>query len=379
MSDYLAFRQFHLLELLNSYQSDRGPIDRFVHIYFRHHRALGSKDRAYIAQEVYRAIRFGKLLDHFCTKPSDWSKRLSLLQTSDIENLQKKCPDNLEICQSIPAPLFSLLKANFDKATLHEQCRLINSNAPISLRVNALKGSREELLKQLPREFEAHLSLHAPCGIVLKKRESLFSLESFRSGWFELQDEGSQLIAEKIEAKPGDWVIDLCAGSGGKSLALAPRLEGKGQMFLGDIRPKALVEAKVRLKRAGVQNAQTLTSDHPTWRRLKTSADWVLTDVPCSGTGTLRRNPDMKEKIDESSIARLIALQREIVKKAIAFLKPGGRICYATCSLLKVENQSQVDYFCSHYNLELCLPIFQTLIVENGPDGFFAAVMKKKS
>lgn len=373
------FRRKHILQILETFDSGRGPLDRFIHLYYRQNRSLGSKDRAHIAQQVYRAVRYRELLNRFCRPSEAWAERLALFEQADLLTLQNQCGDDLATSESIPAPLFDLLRANFSEPILREQCRLINTPAPISMRANALKGDREELIQQLPAAYGARLSDHSPHGIVLKRREALFNLESFRAGWFELQDEGSQLIADQVKAKPGDWIVDYCAGSGGKTLAIAPRLGGSGQIFLGDIRPKALLEAKARLKRAGIQNAQTLPFDHHTWKQLKGRADWVLTDVPCSGSGTLRRNPDMKGKIDADTLNRLIKLQREIVQRALSFVKTGGKLCYATCSLLRAENCEQIEYFCSNFGLEVCQEPYQTNIVENGPDGFFATVLQKTS
>lgn len=371
------FRRKHILQILETFDGARGPLDRFVHLYFRQNRSLGSKDRAHIAQQVYQAVRYRELLNRFCRPSEAWAERLNLLEQSDLVSLKKRCKGDLAGSESIPAPLFDLLNATFDKPTLQEQCRLINTSAPIAMRVNALKGDRNQLMSLLPKEFGARFSNFSDSAIVLERREALFNLEIFRAGWFELQDEGSQLIASQVLAKPGDWVVDFCAGSGGKTLAIAPQLKKSGQIFLGDTRPKALLEAKSRLKRAGVQNAQVLSSEHAMWAKLKGRVDWVLTDVPCSGSGTLRRNPDMKEKIDGDAVKRLIQLQREIVQKALKLVKPGGKLCYSTCSLLKEENQDQIEYFCSQFGLKICYPFFQTLIVENGPDGFFAAVMQK--
>ncbi len=185
-----------------------------------------------------------------------------------------------------------------------------------------------------------------------------------------MQDEGSQLIAELIEAKSGDHVLDFCSGSGGKTLAFAPNMKGKGQIYLYDNRLWILQEARKRLRRAGVQNAQFALP--------RKKVDWVLADVPCSGTGTLRRNPEAKWKIDEKMIARLVQAQRAIVKEAFFYLKPGGKFVYATCSLLPEENEGQVSYFLKSYPLFL-ERVLKLLPEEEGMDGFFAAVFKKEN
>ena len=156
-------------------------------------------------------------------------------------------------------------------------------------------------------------------------------------------------------------------------------MAGKGQIYLHDIRPQALVQAKQRLKRAGVQNVQFLAPGHSKLPQLKKKMDWVLADVPCSGTGTLRRNPDQKWKIDAPMIERLIERQREIFEGAFAYVKPGGRLIYATCSLLAEENKLQVDYFLENDRAALEKEPLSLFPEEGGMDGFFAAVFRKKN
>lgn len=328
-----------------------------------------------IAQTAYTLVRYKQLLE--AHGASTWTERLSAYQTHSLKDLQAQFSNDLARCHSIPQHLFELLRRNFAPPILDAQCRAINASAPVSLRVNLLRGTREQLLDFLPKEFGARPSAHCATGIILQRREALFSLDLFRLGWFEMQDEGSQLLADQIFVRPGDCFIDLCAGSGGKSLAIAPKLGHKGQMFLGDIRPRSLLEAKHRLKRAAIQNAQCLERDHPTWKTLLHRADWVLADVPCSGSGTLRRNPDAKEKIDGALVTRCVALQKEIFEEALQYVKPGGHICYATCSLFREENQEQIEHFIQRFPVQLIGSPFQSLITENGPDGFFAAVFRK--
>ena len=191
-----------------------------------------------------------------------------------------------------------------------------------------------------------------------------------------MQDEASQQVAALVQAKPGDHVLDYCSGSGGKALAFAPAMDGKGQIYLHDIRAHILQEAKRRLKRAGVQNAQVLTTDK--LKPLKKKCDWVLVDAPCTGTGTLRRNPDMKWRFTGEMLQRLIGEQRTIFEKALSYLKPEGRIVYATCSILKEENSEQIAHFLKTYGLKLEDSPLQTLPEEGGMDGFFGAVLLRE-
>ena len=218
----------------------------------------------------------------------------------------------------------------------------------------------------------------SPYGILFSKREPLFSLPEFRDGFFEIpKDEGSQLVASLIQAKSGDQILDYCSGSGGKALAFAPGMGGKGQVYLHDIRLPALAQAKQRLKRAGVQNVQFLPPGHLKLPQLKNKMNWVLADVPCSGSGTLRRNPEMKWKIDQALLDRLTEEQRTIFGEALAYLHPEGKIVYATCSVLPEENLDQVKYFIDKFNLQLEGEPLSILPTEGGMDGFFAAVFRK--
>jgi 16S rRNA C967 or C1407 C5-methylase (RsmB/RsmF family) len=201
-------------------------------------------------------------------------------------------------------------------------------------------------------------------------------MEEFKNGLFEVQDEASQLVSFLLDAKPGQQVLDFCSGSGGKTLGFAHKLSARGQIYLHDIRDYVLGEAKKRLKRAGIQNAQVLYFNDPKKSRLKKTMDWVLVDAPCSGSGTLRRNPDMKWRFNPSSIENLEQEQRQIFTEALSYVKPGGKIIYATCSILPQENQDQVNYFLSKFPLKLLQAPLETFPVDGGMDGFFAAVFE---
>jgi 16S rRNA (cytosine967-C5)-methyltransferase len=225
--------------------------------------------------------------------------------------------------------------------------------------------------------YEISPCSHSPWGITFHKKINFFELSEFKEGLFEIQDEASQLTADLVAVEPKEKVLDFCAGSGGKTLAFAPKMQNSGQIYLHDIRLAVLSEAQKRLRRAGVQNAQLLLpTDERKKRMLKEKMDWVLVDVPCSGTGTLRRNPDMKWKLDLSLIERLVAEQRQIFEQALSFLRPGGHIVYATCSILPQENQEQISFFQEKFKLELSKPPFHSFPKRGGMDGFFGAILK---
>jgi 16S rRNA C967 or C1407 C5-methylase (RsmB/RsmF family) len=254
----------------------------------------------------------------------------------------------------------------------------LNSPATVTIRTNLIKTTREKLLSILEQQFSVQPSSQTETAILFSKREPLFALPEFKEGLFEVQDEGSQLIADLVQAKSGDRILDYCSGSGGKTLAIAPKMGGKGEIYLHDIRENTLKEASIRLRRAGIQNAQVLLAGHATLKKLLGKMDWVLADVPCSGTGTLRRNPDMKWKIDAAMVERLVLEQRAIFEQAVRYAKVGAYLIYATCSLLPQENEAQVQYFLSHLPLTLEKEL-KILPKEGGCDGFYGVVFKKSA
>lgn len=372
------FRDTHILYFLDTLADSNKPLDLALSHYFRANKSLGATDRRIIGETLYGMIRWKSLIDFLCPSKSA-AKRLECFRQIPWESVQEN-PSIPEFARfGISEFLYRRFFSIFGAEKTHSLCRLFNTPAPTVLRANLLKTTQGELMKLLSEKFPISPCVQAACGLQLHKRQPLFALSEFKEGFFEIQDEGSQLVASLIEARPGDIILDYCSGSGGKSLAFAPSMERKGQIYLHDIRPRVLLEAKRRLKRAGVQNAQCLSTDHPQLPRLKGKCDWVLIDVPCSGTGTLRRNPDQKWKIDAQMIERLIAMQKEIAKQAAAYLKPDGKLVYATCSLLPEENERQVEFFLTSLPLLMEKEPLALSPEIGGMDGFFAAVFRKKN
>lgn len=370
------FREHHLLQLLESYEKQAHPLDLHISNYFRANKALGSKDRAFIAETVYFLIRWLGLIDYHLESPPTWEKRLSFLPHFDWKKYQD-CPEipaNIRV--SFPKALYDLLEASFGVERAAELCIISNHPAPTTVRINALKTSREKMLENWKEQYEILPCQWATHGITFLKKLNFFTLPEFQEGLFEVQDEGSQLLADLVQCQPGQLVMDFCAGSGGKTLAFAPSMKNTGQIFLHDVRAFALQEAKKRLRRAGIQNAQIIQAEDIKLKKLKKSMDWVLVDAPCSGTGTLRRNPDMKWKFTPEMVQRLIGQQRKIFEKALSFMKPEGRIVYGTCSMLPQENEQQVAHFIKTYQLKLEGALFQTFPSMGGMDGFFGVVLK---
>ena len=375
----LPFREYHLIALLEEYDKQHLPLDLFISHYFRERKALGSKDRGFIAENIYAMVRWRGLLDFLCEAPCTWEKRYTLFSTLVIGDYLTREDIPLHTRLSFPQHLFDLIKVSHGEARASELCVISNKAAPTAVRANALVTTREELFKMWEKKYDISLCVHSPLGIIFNKKINFFSLPEFQKGFFEVQDEGSQLLAQLIDVKPGQKVLDYCAGSGGKTLAFAPRMQNTGQIYLHDVRTHALQESRRRLKRSKIQNAQiVLADDLAKLKKLKKNMQWVLVDAPCTGTGTMRRNPDMKWNMSEETLPRLLGLQRSIFEKALSFMHPEGCIVYATCSILNEENQDQIAHFIKTYDLELAQEPFQSFPSEGGMDGFFGAILKRK-
>lgn len=266
----------------------------------------------------------------------------------------------------------------------------------LDLRVNLLKGTREDALRALKREgLNAVPTKLSPWGLRLDGRQPVTAAQAFKDGLVEIQDEGSQLVVAAADARPDNRVLDYCAGAGGKTLALAMTMENKGHIVACDVHEKRLEGAVKRLRRAGVHNVERhllVTGDK--WaKRRAASFDRVLVDAPCSGTGTWRRNPDARLRLTPEDIQELVIKQSEILDRAASLVKPGGRMIYATCSLLAAENGQQIDAFLKRRtdfvrvateDLPELLPAelrekaqFSLTPLRDGTDGFFACVMQR--
>jgi 16S rRNA (cytosine967-C5)-methyltransferase len=371
----MEFLKNHIIQLLTQFDALETPLDLFLSHYFRRHRNLGAHDRRHIAESIFGMVRWRRLLDHCIPEPVNWEKRYRLFHTWGEQPPQKeKLPPPIRT--SCPDALWQLLSKQLGEKGALQICLVNNTQAPITIRANPLKITREALFQELQKEFKVSLCKQAPYGIQFMGRAPLTALRQFREGYFEIQDEGSQLVAEQLGVRPGDKVLDFCAGSGGKSLAFAHRLMQRGQIFLHDVRPSILQQARKRCRRAGVQNVQFLTPQHPNLEKLKGRMDWILVDAPCTGSGTLRRNPDQKWKFSESLLEGLAEEQRRIFENALPYLKPGGKIVYATCSILQEENLSQTQFFCKRHALHYVKEPLLLYPIEGGADGFFAAVMQ---
>ena len=260
-----------------------------------------------------------------------------------------------------------------------KEIHALNQPARVVLRVNTLKTNRYHLKKLLSVDgIETEILNSHPNALVLTERKNVFLTEAFKKGMFEVQDASSQLVAAFSEVEPGQRVIDTCAGAGGKTLHLAALMQNKGQIIALDIYGNKLKELKRRAKRGGAHNIDTRAIESSkTIKKLKNSADCVLIDAPCSGIGVLRRNPDAKWKLQPEFIEKLKATQSEILSAYSNMVKTGGKLVYATCSILPTENEKQVEEFLNN-NTDFKLIKENNVSPEkSGFDGFYMALMER--
>lgn len=351
------------------------PADKLLNTYFRERRYIGSKDKRAIASHVYTALR---LLPRYIRVTGDDARLLLLKILRDEQNLSVAdlreifsgdaySPQKLtkfEMCRleeeeeftdaekrAIPDELYPFFIDSMSPETCEALAAAYLTEGTFDLRVNTLKSTREAVLALLTADgYEVSPTPLSPIGIRFNKRQSLEGHPLFKEGVIEVQDEGSQLIALSCEASPKMTVLDYCAGAGGKTLALAAAMQNKGQLFACDIHEWRLKRARERIKRADIHNVRCQQADDSKFlKRHSKFFDRVLVDAPCSGTGTWRRNPDMKFKTTATDITELQALQRTILTKAAPMVRPGGWLIYATCSVLKAENHDQIAWFLENY------------------------------
>lgn len=297
----------------------------------------------------------------------------------------------------VPAWLIRRLAARLGDDDARALCLGLGEEAPVTVRVNTLKATRDEARAALAAEgISSRPAALSPVGLILEERVPLHRSQTFRDGLIERQDEGSQLLSLLSGARPGMTVVDGCAGAGGKTLHLAALLGNRGSLYALDVNGRRLDELRRRSRRAGIHNvrAHLVAEDRSLLRRLSGAADVVLVDAPCSGSGTLRRAPDIGWKLEEGAVERLILEQRDLLSGYAALVRPGGRLVYSTCSVLEEEGADVVERFCDEHPSFSVKPAGDALgdegvALEAGPflrlrpdrhdtDGFFGAVLVKK-
>ncbi|MGE0332030.1 MAG: RsmB/NOP family class I SAM-dependent RNA methyltransferase [Ramlibacter sp.] len=343
------------------------PADSVVSRYFRDHRSLGPRERATLAETVYTVLRKKLLFDHMAPSGSGpKERRLAILGFHGPRDFLKSALSDqeknwLDQCDSIrPADLMERHRHNLPEwlvQPLKDQLGdgfwplvdTLSQSAPLDLRVNALNAKRADVQKELKQAGIASVPTpYSPWGLRIEGKPPLAKLDAFTRGAIEVQDEGSQLLALLLDAKRGEMVVDFCAGAGGKTLAIGAAMRNTGRLYAFDTSAHRLDALKPRLARSGLSNVHPAAIAHERDDRVKRLAgkiDRVLVDAPCSGLGTLRRNPDLKWRQSPKSVEELVAKQTAILQSAARLLKPGGRLVYATCSVLPQENEAIAQAF----------------------------------
>lgn len=370
------FCLYHIEQFFSQYDHQRFRLDLSLKKYFRSHRALGSKDRKIISETLFKFIRHRVLLKKVLGIEAINKETYPLISSFDPEKFQSDPGIDPHIYYGLDETFFELLRTSLGALEFEKFLSCLNDEAPIYGRVNTLKCTREELIEKLKHLTSAVPTSRSPLGVRFKKRENFSSFTAFKEGLFEIQDEASQLVGLKLKAKPKERVLDYCAGSGGKGLLIGSEMKNQGQLYLHDIRKEPLEEAKKRFKRASCQNFQIF---HPQINGAKYQGyfDRILLDVPCSGSGTLRRNPDMKSKLTRLHIDELCVLQRSIFEEALSYLKPEGFLLWATCSVLPIENEEQIQYFCEKFSMKKVDEPLKIIPLKDGPDGFYAQMLQR--
>ena len=402
------------------------PADAKLSEFFRNNRDLGTKERAFVAESVYGVLRRLRYLSHVTANeegdPDDarklilaWLLRvegksirelepiLSEQQTEWAQVIKAKSTENLPLAVQADVRdwLWIKLVAQYGEMEALTICRSMFEQASLDLRVNTIKGNREEVLKKMLAENTANedkvsITPHSPIGIRMAAKLNISKHILFTEGKIEVQDEGSQLLSYLVAPKRGQMIADFCAGAGGKSLAIGALMKNTGRLYAFDISEKRLLNLGQRLKRSGLSNlhAQVISGENDQkLKRLNGKFDRVLVDAPCSGMGTLRRNPDLKWRFEAEDIAELNVKQANILSRCAKLVKAGGRLIYATCSLLNDENEAIAEAFLASNAEFTLMPANEVLAQQHikidtgkylkllphlhGTDGFFAAVFER--
>lgn len=374
--------------------------DKAVEQVLRQDSRWGSRDRRFIAETVYEMVRWWRYLLAICSldKPASlkdyyhlFAAQLLLEQAElpDWEELKEINPETVwaqaekfkairKYRESVPDWLDELGCKELGEELWTRELSALNQEAKVVLRVNELKTSRMQLQRLLAeQQVETVVMNDYPQALILQKRQQLHQLTEYRQGLFEIQDASSQLVAPFLQVEAGMTVIDACAGAGGKSLHIAACMKNKGRLLSLDVEERKLQELKKRADRAGISIVQAQTIHGDTIKKLKNTADRLLLDVPCSGLGVLRRNPDAKWKLTPDFINTIKQTQREIILNYSEMLKKDGVLVYATCSILPGENQQQVEAFIHATNNRFELLEDQKILPSDGFDGFYMAKLKR--
>lgn len=397
--------------------SNTGPADVKLGLFFKQHRDLGTKDRAFVAESVYGVLRRKAFLMYVAegndprklllaylirvlgTSTRDLSEVLNTQQMEWAHAIKAKKTEDMTKAEKADLPewFWDKLVVQYGEEEALAIARSFHQQASLDLRVNIIKASREDVIAKFQSEkTEIKPTPYAPYGLRMPQKMTISKHPFFIDGKIEVQDEGSQLLAQLVAPRRGEMIADFCAGAGGKSLAIGALMRNSGRIYAFDVSEKRLQNLGIRLKRSGLSNlhSQVISSEaDPKLKRLFGKFDRVLVDAPCSGLGTLRRNPDLKWRQQPKDVEELTFKQTNILARASKLVKAGGRLIYATCSLLRDENEQIAEAFLQS-NPEFRLVSANTILAQqeieldtgeylkllphlHQTDGFFAAVFER--
>lgn len=414
----------HAIDALKAFDVEPKPIDRMLAAYLRRHRDISSAGRRLIYEIVFGVMRWRRRLDgwlmlrgvarpdhrqraicylvwrrpHEATMVSYDAQAASLgIPSGFDEKMPKNFPGGVSAFNSFPDFLYQKLVDSYGADGAASMASRLNEPSCPALRVNQLRADRDKVQRLLSGEgIEATPTQRSPFGLRLDRRVAVDSIGAYRDGLIEIQDEASQLATIVAGPRPGDAVLDICAGAGGKTLMLAMLMQDEGRIVASDADAIRLRELRRRCKRAGVKCVEAIGKDALMRRKSRVRGfDMVFIDAPCSGTGTLRRCPDLKWRLDEAMIEGWVSVQRELLEEALEFARPGGRLVYVTCSILPEENELMVANFLRRHPCSIADPahVLESMgiptdgVCADGPylktdprfgswDGFFAAILK---
>ncbi|ULC58883.1 RsmB/NOP family class I SAM-dependent RNA methyltransferase [Flaviramulus sp. BrNp1-15] len=378
--------------------------DKVIQQLLKRDKRWGSRDRGFVAETTYDIVRWKRLYAEIAEvkepfdrdnlwrmfavwatlkgiKLPDW-KYFENTPTRKIKGRFDELSKIRKLRESIPDWIDNVGLKELGEDTWSKEIAMQNEQADVILRVNTLKTTKEELQNLLfDQNIETEFIKDYPSALKLKERANVFVTDAFKNGLFEVQDASSQLVADFLDVKPGMKVVDTCAGAGGKTLHIASLMENKGQIVAMDIYESKLKKLKVRARRNGVHNVdlKVIDSTKPI-KKLYNKADRVLIDAPCSGLGVLRRNPDAKWKLEPEFLDNIRVTQQEVLQQYSKMVKSGGKLVYATCSVLPSENQEQVEKFLkseSGKNFTF-VKDKKVLAHKSGFDGFYMALLERK-
>lgn len=396
---------FATVDALSEIFNEGAYADKVIEKTLKRDKRWGARDRSFIAETTYDIVRWKRLYSEIAEVkapysrenlfrlfavwatlrgieiPSDW-KQIEPVPTRRIKGKFDELSKIRKYRESVPDWLDEMGVKELGEEVWEKEIHALNQQAPVVLRANTLKTTRQKLQQELQKEgIETTFLEGYPDALQLNERTNVFRTEAFKNGFFEVQDASSQMVAQFLEVQPGMRVVDTCAGAGGKSLHLAALMENKGQLIATDIYDNKLKELKRRARRAGAHNIEPRVIDSTkVVKKLYGSADRVLIDAPCSGLGVLSRNPDAKWKLQPEFIETIKMTQEEILKQYSKMVKDGGKLVYATCSVLPSENEEQVEKFlASEDGKNFSLKGQQKILSsETGFDGFYMALLEKK-